>query len=132
MLRSVLAATVLTIGASVWAVPAAQAQGLVPCAPEHGFCRVPYPTRVIYGVPGRNTEMFVRGRGVPCSNEVFGDPAPGFVKRCAYVERRYGGGYGGDRGWDRGWDRDRYRDGYGGPGRWEGPRGRERPYYEGE
>jgi hypothetical protein len=68
------------------------AQGLVPCAPEGGYCRVPYPTRVIYGVPGRTTSIEVRGRGVPCTNEVFGDPARNVPKRCAYVAR--GGGIG--------------------------------------
>jgi len=106
MLRSVSAAALLVIGSSLGAD--AQAQELVPCAREHGFCRVPYPTRVIYGVPGRSTSIFVRGRGVPCSNDVFGDPAPGITKRCAFVERGSGGGYRGygDRG--RGGYGDRY------------------------
>ncbi len=125
MLRSVLASAALIIGASLGAVPNAQAQGLVPCAREHGFCRVPYPTRVIYGVPGSSTALFVRGGGVPCSNRVFGDPAPGIPKRCAFVARDYDRGY-------RGYDdddrrpyrryRDRDRGGYGGgPGYWEEP-----------
>ena len=92
MLRSALAAAVLTIGTWLAAMPsAALAQGLVPCAQERGFCRVPYPTRVIYGVPGRSTALDVKGRGVRCSNDVFGDPAPGASKRCAYVVRGYGG-----------------------------------------
>jgi hypothetical protein len=68
------------------------AQGLVPCAPEGGFCRLPYPTRVIYGVPGGSTARFIRRGGVPCSNEMFGDPAPGIRKHCAFVERE-------DLGW---------------------------------
>lgn len=105
MLRAILATAVLATGAFLGTLPEAQAQGLVPCAREHGFCRVPYPTRVIYGVPGRSVEMFVRGGGVPCSNRVFGDPAPGIVKRCAFVAR---GGY--DRGFDRGYGG--YDDGY--------------------
>jgi hypothetical protein len=88
MLRAVLATTVLATGALFGALPEAQAQSLVPCAREHGFCRVPYPTRVIYGVAGRSAEVFVRD-GTPCSNRVFGDPAPGVPKRCAYVARRY-------------------------------------------
>jgi hypothetical protein len=91
MLRSAIA--VAGLATSIWlgAMPsAALAQSLVPCAQERGFCRVPYPTRVIYGVPGRSTALFVRGRGVPCSNRVFGDPAPGVFKRCAYVARDYG------------------------------------------
>jgi len=117
------------------ALPEAQAQSLVPCAREHGFCRVPYPTRVIYGIPGRSAEVFVREGGIPCSNRVFGDPAPGVPKRCAYVARRpdrgdrwrddgyrgpprgYERGY--DRGYDRGFDRGfrDYDDGYENPPR---------------
>ncbi|WP_230531175.1 hypothetical protein [Microvirga roseola] len=102
------------------ALPEAQAQRLVPCARENGFCRVPYPTTVVYGVPGRSVEMFVQGRGVPCSNRVFGDPAPGIVKRCSYVARGFDRGYRGydddyrrpRRDWDRGYrdyDRPYYR-----------------------
>ena len=131
MLRAVLAALVVGSGALLVAAPEAQAQQeLVPCARENGFCRVPYPTRVIYGIPGRSTEMFVREGGIPCSNDVFGDPAPGVLKRCAFVTRRdrgprgYDDGFRGPpRGYDRGYgyDRDRgyrdYDDGYGRPPR---------------
>jgi hypothetical protein len=114
MLRAVLATAVLATGALLGALPEAQAQSLVPCARENGFCRVPYPTRVIYGIPGRSAEVFVREGGIPCSNGAFGDPAPGVPKRCAYVARRY------DRG-------DRWRDdGYRGP-----PRGYERGHDRG-
>lgn len=107
MFRAVLA-TALLIGGAMAAVPSgAQAQGLVPCARENGFCRVPYPTRVIYGIPGRSVEVFVRDGGVPCSNRVFGDPAPGVVKRCAFIAR------GNDRGPRRYEERSgRYDDGY--------------------
>jgi hypothetical protein len=99
MLRAVLATAVLATGAMFGALPEAQAQSLVPCARENGFCRVPYPTRVIYGIP--------------CSNGAFGDPAPGVPKRCAYVARRY------DRG-------DRWRDdGHRGP---PPPRGYDRGF----
>ncbi|MFC4172053.1 hypothetical protein ACFOYU_08275 [Microvirga sp. GCM10011540] len=100
MLRTVVAAA-LAVGAAFTVMPtSAVAQGLVPCAPEGGFCRVPYPTRVVYGIPGRTTAREVGGRGIPCSNEVFGDPAPGIPKRCAYIERRFDrdGGWGPDRG----------------------------------
>jgi hypothetical protein len=114
MLRSLVAATLAT-GASIVAMPAAVAQDLVPCAQEHGFCRVPYPTRVIYGIPGRSSAREVGGRGIPCSNEVFGDPAPGIPKRCAYIARGYG------RGGD-GWPGDGPGRGFGGPDRgFDGP-----------
>lgn len=125
MLRTVLATAVLATGAFLGALPQAQAQGLVPCARENGFCRVPYPTRVIYGVPGRGTEIFVRDGGISCSNSVFGDPVPGTPKRCAYVARRYDRGdrwrddgyrEGPPRGYDRG--RRDYDDGYNRPVRY--------------
>jgi hypothetical protein len=128
MLRAVLATAVLVGGAFLGAAPSAQAQNLVPCAREDGFCRVPYPTRVIYGVPGRGIEIFVREGGVPCSNRVFGDPAPGIRKRCAFVARGYDRGYRdrddgyrrGPRNYDRGgYDRGfrDYDEGYGRPSR---------------
>ena len=80
----------LVLGGALAAAPPVWAQTLVPCAPENGFCRVPYPTQVVYGVPGRRASVEVDGRGVQCSNGVFGDPAPGIPKRCAYVARGYG------------------------------------------
>jgi hypothetical protein len=89
MLRPIALAAASLV--SVWmTVAPASAQTLVPCAQEGDFCRVPYPTRVVYGVPGRSAATEVAGRGVPCSNEVFGDPARGVPKRCAYVARGYG------------------------------------------
>ncbi len=112
MLRTALAAALVAGGAMIGMASDAQAQQLVPCARENGFCRVPYPARVLYGVPGREVELFVRDGGIPCSNRVFGDPAPGAPKRCAYVARRPERG---DRRWDdrrgppRGYDRG-YRD----------------------
>jgi hypothetical protein len=109
MLRAGLVTAVMTTGMLLGMAPEAQAQGLVPCAREHEFCRVPYPTRVIYGVPGRSVEIFVRGGGVPCSNRMFGDPAPGIAKRCAYVARGYDRGFRDDGGDDEGYRR-RYRD----------------------
>lgn len=107
MLRAVLATAVLFSGTMLGISSEAQAQGLVPCAREHGFCRVPYPTRVIYGIPGRSVEVFVREGGIPCSNRAFGDPAPGVVKRCAYIARGYDRG---PRRYDEG--SRQYDDGY--------------------
>ncbi|HVK90291.1 MAG TPA: hypothetical protein VM468_02580 [Mycoplana sp.] len=95
MLRPMVMAAALAAG--TFLAGSASAQGLVLCADENGFCRLPYPTRVIYGVPGRSAERDVRGGGIPCSNQAFGDPAPGIPKRCAYVARggrpAYGGGF---------------------------------------
>ena len=90
MIRSIVTAA-LAIGSLVGAFPVALAQGnLVPCAEENGYCRVPYPTRVFYGVPGSVVGRDVDQRGVQCSNEIFGDPAPHSTKSCSYVAR--GGG----------------------------------------
>jgi hypothetical protein len=90
MIRSIITAA-LAIGSLVGAMPAALAQGnLVPCAEENGYCRVPYPTRVLYGIPGRVVARDVDRRGIQCSNDIFGDPAPGSVKGCSYLAR--GGG----------------------------------------
>jgi hypothetical protein len=95
MFRLVVSASI-ALGALLISAPAALAQELVVCAQENEFCSVPYPTRVIYGVPGRSTSRYVSGRGIRCSNEVFGDPAPGAGKACAYVA-----GGGGERRGDR-------------------------------
>lgn len=84
MFRIIVAAATLVVG-TMAAIPAASAQdNLVTCAQEHGYCRVPYPTRVYYGIPGRMTSLDVGDRGIRCSNDVFGDPAPGSFKHCAY------------------------------------------------
>ena len=97
MLRPIAAGAAFALGTFLAGMSGAGAQGLIPCAEENGFCRVPYPTRVIYGAAGRSSTRDVRDRGIPCSNQVFGDPAPGVPKRCAYMARgpqpSYGGGY---------------------------------------
>lgn len=74
----------------VLAAPAA-AQRLQYCADEHGYCRVPYPTVVVYGVPGSQTSRRTGPDGIPCNNRVFGDPAPGVPKGCWFVRRGYDG-----------------------------------------
>ncbi|MCX8572878.1 MULTISPECIES: hypothetical protein [Hyphomicrobiales] len=56
----------------------------VACASENDYCDFNGRKRVRYGVPG-NFEEGVFRDGVECSNDVFGDPAPGARKRC-YVQ----------------------------------------------
>ena len=73
---------------------AASAQQLRQCANEGVICRLPFPAEVLYGARGQMTSRFFDRRAVPCSNRVFGDPAPGRRKAC-YVMAR-GGGYGDD------------------------------------
>jgi len=67
-------------------VPAEAAQ-LERCAGENETCRIPYPTEVIYGADGRGTSQFIDRPNVRCSNQVFGDPAPGRRKSCSFVVR---------------------------------------------
>ncbi|WP_439272596.1 hypothetical protein [Pseudochrobactrum sp. HB0163] len=71
------------------AAPAeAFAQQYQRCAAENGICRLPYPTEVIYGAGHRVTSRFINQPAVRCSNSVFGDPARGTAKSCAFVVRR--------------------------------------------
>lgn len=89
MFRRLSALAALGLIASLSATAPAAAQGTVPCAREGGFCRVPYPTTVIYGFRGAVTSRQVHGGGIPCNNAVFGDPAPNVVKSCSFVARGY-------------------------------------------
>lgn len=89
MLHRIAALWALGLTATLAMAAPASAQGLATCAGEGGFCRVPYPTTVIYGARGATTSREVGGGGIPCNNRVFGDPAPGVVKRCSYVVRDF-------------------------------------------
>jgi hypothetical protein len=85
---------------------------LIACAQEGGICRMPYPTNVYFGVPGRtNGRPFPQGGVIPCNAQTFGDPAPGQPKSCWYAPRISAGGsnnrYRDDDG-DRRRDDDRY------------------------
>ena len=66
----------------------ASAQRMQKCADEGGTCRLPYPSEVVYGARGQTTSRFFDRRSVPCSNRVFGDPAPGRPKGLLYREAR--------------------------------------------
>ena len=123
--RIVLALEIVALGSGLLASAPAQAYqldtvNLVGCAQDGGVCRMPYPTNVYYGVPGRtNGRPFPQGGVVPCNSQTFGDPAPGQPKSCWYAPRITAGG-GGERYRDdddgprRGYDdrprRDDYRD----------------------
>jgi len=65
----------------------ASADRLQQCAREGGICRLPYPAEVVYGARGRTTSRYFDRDAVPCSNRVFGDPAPGIPKSCFIVMR---------------------------------------------
>jgi hypothetical protein len=89
MLRTISTLGALGLWVAMGAAVPASAQTVVQCAREGGFCRVPYPTEVIYGARGYNAARFVEGRGIPCNNGVFGDPVPRVIKSCSYVVRDF-------------------------------------------
>lgn len=55
----------------------------IDCAAEGGTCTVPGSARVRYGADSRFAYKQVTG-SIVCSNAVFGDPAEGVLKSCAY------------------------------------------------
>jgi hypothetical protein len=69
-------------------------EGWRSCAQEGGVCQVSGRAVVRYGVPGRWATRSVNG-SVTCSNDAFGDPAPGTPKRCEVA----GYGDGGSSDW---------------------------------
>lgn len=85
---------------------------LIGCAQEGGVCRMPYPTNVYYGVPGKtNGRPFPQGGMIPCNSQTFGDPAPGQAKSCWYAPRISDRRGGAPRSRDEDYD-DRGRDEY--------------------
>ena len=56
------------------------------CANENGFCAFNGWQEVRYGTNGRWT-LLTRLNGASCSNDIFGDPAPGRAKAC-YIRTR--------------------------------------------
>jgi hypothetical protein len=62
--------------------PLAYAQGWQRCAPEGGFCRAPAGAVIHYGREGTFAHRRSPPGGLPCNNEVFGDPLPGVPKVC--------------------------------------------------
>ena len=128
----------LVMAASLIGASESSAQNTVPCAREGEFCRVPYETDVVYGARGRTSVREARPPGVPCTNRVFGDPAVGLTKSCAFVARGRGRSFddGPGRGgrWDDdsgygGRDRNEGRGGYGGRDPYEGRERRSRDFY---
>ncbi|ESY83948.1 hypothetical protein X739_22545 [Mesorhizobium sp. LNHC220B00] len=76
-----------TAAASVLFPAAASADRLQRCAREGEICRLPYPAEVVYGARGRTTSRYIERNAIPCSNRIFGDPAPGREKFCFIVKR---------------------------------------------
>lgn len=95
---------------------AALANGWVFCAMEGQVCNVNGAATVRFGADGEFEYRNANGP-IPCTNQVFGDPARGETKRCEYrlghnaqdSDRRPGGWSGSSSGWagrpndDAGW-----------------------------
>lgn len=77
----------LTMIASALFPTKASADRLQRCAREGGICQLPYPSEVVFGIPGRTTSRFFDRDAVRCTTRVFGDPAPGRQKACFIVLR---------------------------------------------
>jgi len=54
----------------------------VHCATEGGFCRAPAGAMIHYGREGSFAHRRSPPGGLPCSNDVFGDPLPNVHKEC--------------------------------------------------
>jgi len=85
--RSKLAATLSVLCCLCVGYATAANAEWVRCAEEHGYCATPFPTIVRYGARGVYARLHTRGGGIPCNNEVFGDPLVGVVKHCEFWAR---------------------------------------------
>jgi hypothetical protein len=77
----IISLAAVTLGLAAPWTPAAAAQWRV-CAHEGGFCHAPYGAIVHYGRDGAYAERHSEPGGLPCNNDVFGDPVPGAPKLC--------------------------------------------------
>jgi hypothetical protein len=79
-MRYLMTPGIITVAVLAWA-PVAHADW-VHCATEGGFCRAPAGATIHYGRDGVFAHRRSRPGGLPCSNDVFGDPLPGVHKEC--------------------------------------------------
>jgi hypothetical protein len=80
-MKGLIAAAAIGAVALGWS-SAANAQGWVFCAYEHGFCSAPYGAMIHYGLNGVFAHRRSPPGGLPCDNATFGDPLLGAHKRC--------------------------------------------------
>ncbi|WP_158815806.1 hypothetical protein [Methylocapsa sp. S129] len=71
------------VGAAILASSSA-AQAWEFCAREHGFCAAPYGAVIHYGRYGVFANRRSAPGGLPCNNDVFGDPLVGAHKLCFF------------------------------------------------
>jgi parallel beta-helix repeat protein len=70
------------------ASPSAQTSDWTFCASEGSDCRFSGTTQVRYGANGAYAYQTLTD-GTPCTNAVFGDPAPGVAKSCAVTSTEW-------------------------------------------
>ena len=70
------------------ASPRAQTSDWTFCASEGGSCSFSGTSEVRYGASGAYVYKTLTG-STPCSNAVFGDPAPGVAKSCAVTSSEW-------------------------------------------
>jgi hypothetical protein len=90
MLRAAMLASVVGLCGTAWTAARAQA-GWVFCAREDEFCAAPAGAIIHYGRHGVFASRRSPPGGLPCNNDVFGDPIQGVQKRCFYSFGGYGG-----------------------------------------
>jgi hypothetical protein len=79
-MKNLMAASTIAMTALIWSsVAHAEWEH---CATEGGFCRAPAGAMVHYGREGVFAHRRSPPGGLPCSNDVFGDPLPGVHKEC--------------------------------------------------
>ena len=70
-----------------WSQLADARPGWQHCATEGGFCRAPAGAVIHYGREGAFAHRRSPPGGLPCSNDVFGDPLVGVHKECFLSQR---------------------------------------------
>ncbi|MBV8835511.1 MAG: hypothetical protein JO000_03150 [Alphaproteobacteria bacterium] len=70
--------------ALLFTTPSAFAQQWVHCATEGGFCAAPAGAVIHYGRRGAFTHRRSPPGGLPCNNQIFGDPLVGVHKECFF------------------------------------------------
>ncbi len=76
--------TIAAVAAAIlaWSQLAYAHGGWQHCATEGGFCRAPAGAVVHYGREGAFAHRRSPPGGLPCNNDVFGDPLVGVHKEC--------------------------------------------------
>ncbi len=82
-MKNLIAASTVAAAVLIWP-PAAGAQGWVYCAAEGNYCHAPEGAVIYYGAFSTFTHRRSPRGGLPCINDVFGDPLFGIPKTCFF------------------------------------------------